>query len=158
MDEQAKKTALRTITYGLYILGASHNGEKSAACINWLTQASFAPPLVAIGVKKESGAFAMIKESRSFTISFLEAGQGGIAGAFFKPTVLEDGKLNGYAFTEASSGAPIISDALSWVEGKVVNIDETGDHAVVIGEVTDAGVHREGEGLPLKELGAFYGG
>ena len=50
MDADAKKTALRMIPYGLYVLtAAGKDGRKSAATVNWVTQASFAPPLVAVG-------------------------------------------------------------------------------------------------------------
>ena len=43
MDNDAKKTALRMIPYGLYVLtAASKDGSKlAAATVNWVTQASF---------------------------------------------------------------------------------------------------------------------
>ena len=45
MDADAKKTALRMIPYGLYVLTAENNGEIAAATVNWVTQCSFQPPL-----------------------------------------------------------------------------------------------------------------
>ena len=52
MDEAAKKTALRMIPYGMYVLTTkSQDGQDvGAATVNWLTQTSFSPPLVAVGV------------------------------------------------------------------------------------------------------------
>ncbi len=42
MDEDAKKTALRMIPYGIYVLtGRTDSGEVTAATVNWVTQASF---------------------------------------------------------------------------------------------------------------------
>ena len=38
MDAQAKKVALRAITYGLYVLTAIEGDEVGAAGVNWLTQ------------------------------------------------------------------------------------------------------------------------
>ena len=62
VDEAAKKTALRMIPYGLYVLTAQgRDGAVAAATVNWVTQASFAPPLVAVGVKVDSGAHPIIK-------------------------------------------------------------------------------------------------
>ena len=64
MDEDAKKTALRMIPYGLYVLTAEgKDGAVAAATINWVTQASFGPPLVVTGVKADSGAHAIITET-----------------------------------------------------------------------------------------------
>ncbi|MDP7346375.1 MAG: flavin reductase, partial [Anaerolineales bacterium] len=64
MDADAKKTVLRKITYGLYVLTASAGDELAAGTVNWLSQASFTPPLVMIGVKTDSGVHALIERSR----------------------------------------------------------------------------------------------
>jgi len=61
MDAQNKKTVFRMIPYGLYVLTSeSNDGRVAAATINWVTQASFEPPLLAIGVKDDSGAHEII--------------------------------------------------------------------------------------------------
>ncbi len=54
MDLEAKKKVLRSFTYGLYILTAGDGEEMAAGTVNWVTQASFAPPLIALGVKRDS--------------------------------------------------------------------------------------------------------
>ena len=58
MNEDAKKTALRMIPYGMFVLTSQSRDGKdvSAATVNWLTQTSFSPPLVDGGVKGDSGA------------------------------------------------------------------------------------------------------
>ncbi len=55
MDDAAKKTALRMIPYGIYVLTAeASDGSLAAATVNWVTQTSFDPALVAVGVKADS--------------------------------------------------------------------------------------------------------
>ena len=158
MDEAAKKTALRMIPYGLYVLGTKDGDALGAATINWLTQLSFSPPLLALGVKTDSGAFAHLKNNANFALSILGTGQKDMAFAYFKPTERDGDKLNGIQFETMESGAPIIVDAPAWVEAKVTDIVERGDHAVVVAEVTAAGVRREEAVLTLSEVGVFYGG
>src|ERR1051325_8349156 len=86
MDANAKKTALRTIPYGLFVLpGQANDGRAPAATINGVTQASFEPPLVAVGVKADSHAHAIIKESRTFALNVLGKDQKDVAYTFFKP-------------------------------------------------------------------------
>ena len=64
MDADAKKTALRMIPYGLYVLTAEgKDGKVAASTVNWVTQTAFQPPLVVVGVKADSGAHAIIKDS-----------------------------------------------------------------------------------------------
>src|ERR1700690_1770322 len=84
MDENAKKKALLMIPYGLFVLGARHGDKQTVATVNWLTQASFKPPLVVVGIKGDSTAHALVKESGIFTLSMLGAGQKSIGTAFFK--------------------------------------------------------------------------
>ena|SRR5438094_3944187 len=158
MDEQAKKTALRMIPYGLQVLGVSDGKAMDVASINWTTQVSFQPPLVVIGVKKDSKPFGILKNGRKFALSFLESGQRDLAFAFFKSVEPANGKFGDYAYETAETGCPIISDAAGWVEAEVVSIDETGDHAAVIGRVVNAGLKHEAKPLTLAEMGVNYGG
>ena len=158
MDEQAKKKALLMIPYGLFVLGAKNGGQQTVATVNWVTQASFKPPLVVVGLKKDSSVHAMVKESKIFAISMLATGQKAIAGAFFRHVEPKDGKFLDYAFEAGANGAPIIADAPAAVECRVVGFYELGDHSIAVGEVTDARAKREAEPLLMKETGWNYGG
>lgn len=156
--EAAKKTALLMIPYGLYVLAAKDGDEISAGTVNWVTQTSFKPPLVAMGVKKDSRLYTILKASGTFALSFLESGQKDIAFSFFKPTQVQGSTVNGQPFETAETGAPIITAAPAWVEGRVVGEVDAGDHSCVVGEVTNAGLRREARILTLEECGVKYGG
>jgi len=159
MDEQAKKTALRHITYGLYVIGTKiGEDDVNAFTGNWVTQASFQPPLVAIGVKKGTTSCDGILESRVFSVNVLESGQKDLAFKFFKPLKRVGNKFEDVEFYTSTTGSPILRDALSWFECRVTDVVDRGDHTLIVGEVVDAGVHREGKPLTLAETGLFYGG
>ncbi len=167
MDANAKKTALRMIPYGLYVLTAEgKDGSVAAATVNWVTQASFEPPLVAVGVKTDSHAHSAIKESSAFALNILGKDQGPMAFTFFKPAQREGNTVSGEPFHAGSTGAPILDHTPAYVECRLVGTVEKGDHSVFVGEVVDAGVKQEPQGRPdeatlwLKDLGEkiFYGG
>ncbi len=167
MDQATKKTALRAIPYGLYVMTAQHaDGKLAAATVNWVTQTAFSPPLVVVGVKADSGIYAATKETGRFALNMLGKGQQAVAFAFFKPAAVEGDKISGQAFRPGDNGAPIIDSAMATVECTVVQIVERGDHHIVIAEVTQAHVHRQPAGRPdaaileMKDLGdnVFYGG
>ncbi len=167
MDPDHKKTALRMIPYGLYVLTAeTEDGRVSAATVNWVTQASFEPPLVAVGVKADSAGHEIIKESGTFALSVLGKGHQDQAFAFFKPAEREGDQIAGHTFRQGGNGAPILDAAPAHVECRLVETVEKGDHSIFVGEVTGAGVRGEITGRPdeatliLKELGekTFYGG
>jgi flavin reductase (DIM6/NTAB) family NADH-FMN oxidoreductase RutF len=158
MDESARKTALRMIPYGLFVVTASHGPEISGACVNWVTQASFQPPLVVLGLKNDSHTLAHVKAGGAFAVNVLATGQKDLAYAFFKPTTVAGNRLSGYEFETGPTGAPLLLDAPAWWECRLADVVERGDHTVVVAEVVEAGVRREAPPLTLAELGVFYGG
>ena len=119
MAPDNKKTALRMIPYGLYVLTAQvPNGRIAAATVNWVTQVSFKPPLVVVGVKVGSGPHAVIKETGVFALNVLGKAQQAAAFAFFKPVTPEGNTIGGEPFRTAVpalrflSGLPATSSAL----------------------------------------------
>ncbi|SVC83326.1 uncharacterized protein METZ01_LOCUS336180 [marine metagenome] len=168
MDTAKKKTVLRMIPYGLYILTTETEDRRvTAATVNWVTQASFEPPLVVVGVKADSAGHSLIKESGFFALNVLGKGQNGLAFTFFKPAERDGQTLSGEPFHAGdATGAPILDNTPAYVECKLVETVEKGDHSVFVGEVVGAGVSQAPEGradeatLWLLDLGenVFYGG
>jgi flavin reductase (DIM6/NTAB) family NADH-FMN oxidoreductase RutF len=167
MDADAKKIALRMIPYGLYVLTAEgKDGKVTASTVNWVTQSAFQPPLVVVGVKADSGAHAIIKESKTFALNILGKDQKAQAFTFFKALEREGNTIGGEPFRKGTLGAPILEKAPAFVECQLVDIIEKGDHSIFVGEVKDAGVAAQLSGRPddltltLRDLGdkVFYGG
>ncbi len=167
MNADAKKTALRMIPYGIYVLTADDGkGGIAAATVNWVTQSAFAPPLVVVGVKTDSGAYKIVRDVRSFALNMLGKDQKALAFTFFRPADVGDGKISGQAYRKGATGAPLLVDAPGAVECRVKHIVEQGDHHVVVAEVVEAHVAKPPTGRPdnaileMKDLGdnVFYGG
>jgi flavin reductase (DIM6/NTAB) family NADH-FMN oxidoreductase RutF len=167
MNQDHKKMALRMIPYGLYVItSVSDKGEIAASTIDWLTQTSFTPPLIAAGIKIDSSAYKIIKQSKHFALNILTKGQQNLAVSFFKKVTLENNLINGHKFHADLTGSPILDDITTYIECKLIEIVNNGDHSVFIGEVLNASVNRKLSGRPddhtltLKDLGekVFYGG
>lgn len=159
MDLQAKKVALRKIPHGVYIVGVKQDAQLNAFTATWVTQVSFTPPLVALGIKKDSHSFEMIKQSRVFTVNLLGKDQKSVAEHFVKPATVLGEKLKDVRHRPGKTGAPVLEEALAYLECEVREIaNQQGDHAVVIGEVIEAGVHRDEPALTLMDTGWHYGG
>src|SRR5262249_23229761 len=133
MDPNAKKTALRMIPYGLFVLTAANKkGDVAAATVNWVTQVAIEPPLVVVGVKADSGGHALIKETQAFALNVLGKGQQAVAFTFFKTAELKDGKISGQAFRTGSTGSPILESTPAFVECTLEATVEKGDHSVFV--------------------------
>ena len=167
MDPNARKTTLRMIPYGLYVLTAAHaDGRVAAGTVNWVTQASFEPPLVAVGVKADSHAHALIRDTNAFALNVLGKGQQALAYTFFKPAERQGQTISGEPFRPGTTGAPILTNTAAFIECTLEATVEKGDHSLFVGRVVAVGLAKALEGraddatLWLKDLGekVFYGG
>jgi flavin reductase (DIM6/NTAB) family NADH-FMN oxidoreductase RutF len=167
MDASAKKTVLRMIPYGLFILSARNGDEHvSAGAVNWVTQSSFDPPQVVVCVRKGSYLHSVVEGAGAFALNAVGKSQEDMAVRFFKPAEVDGQTIDGYAFKLGSTGAPLLVDAPAYLECKIVGSKLAGDHTVFIGEVVDAFADLEADVRPdesilmLSDLGGdiFYGG
>ena len=167
VDTDTRKTVLRMIPYGLYVLTAQgKTGQVAAAAVNWVTQTSFKPPLVAVAVRQDSLTCALIQESGAFALNILGKGQATTAFAFFKPTVRDGMTLSGEPFHFGETGSPLLESVPGWVECRLAGSLAVGDHTIFAGEVVTSGTNQAINGRPdevtlwLRDLGSniFYGG
>jgi flavin reductase (DIM6/NTAB) family NADH-FMN oxidoreductase RutF len=158
MDEQARKKALRMIPYGLFLLTAKDGDDVASGTVNWVTQTSFKPPLVAVAIKQDSHPYAVVKAAGNFALNVLADDQKDVAQAFFGTVRPEGSKLGPVSFKAGSTGAPVINEAPAYWECKVVKVVEEGDHHIFVGEVVDAGVNSEKRAILMRDTGWNYGG
>jgi flavin reductase (DIM6/NTAB) family NADH-FMN oxidoreductase RutF len=159
MNEETKKKLLRTIPHALYILTSRANGQTAAATVSWVTQASFQPPLVAVGLKKDSHTFDVVKLAQNFVLNFLGTGQKDIAQKFFKHLETEGNHLAGEVFEESPVlKLPVFPHLAGFIECRIVGMVEKGDHVVVVAEVLEAGPGAAEGPLLLSTTGWNYGG
>lgn len=149
MDEDVKRQVLRRISYGMYVMTARADGVPVASTLTWLSQCSFHPPLVMVGVQSSSRMHEAVEKSGSLAVHVLSGGQAEIARRFFRPPDAEDGTLHGLAWQPGpATGAPILSELPAWFEAKVTDRVARGDHTVYVCEVVGAGA-KEPDFRPL---------
>jgi flavin reductase (DIM6/NTAB) family NADH-FMN oxidoreductase RutF len=160
LNQGAKKTVLRHITYGLYAITAAYGGERGVFTANWLTQVSFEPPLVALSVEHASSTLPLIRASGRFAVCPLADGQRDLAGALGRPKARAGDKFAAadLAIHESAAGVPVLADALGYVVCDLRGEMEAGDSVVLLGEVVEAVVLREGAPLEMRAAGFRHAG
>lgn len=158
MDLEAKKKALQMIGYGLYVLTAQTGNDRTAITVTWVSQASFKPPIVSVGIEKGGHTYSILEKGGTFALHILSQQQKDVAKTFFKPGQWEGTKVGGLEFKASSSGTPILQDVPAFVECKVVGSHVAGDHVVFFGEVMDAGLRCAEPALALRDTPWHYGG
>lgn len=163
MSDESIKSALKMMPYGFYSITSCTSDDANAMVANWVTQASFEPRLIALGLQKTSYTHSLIKKGGSFAVNIFaqqdsEAIMGVTKGRSKNPDKMKDAKYSQAPVT----GCPVLDGAAAFVECRVVQIvDIGGDHDIVVGEVVGGGVMKEveaGDVLTLPELGWNYAG
>ena len=127
-------------------------GKLCGLTANAIASVSLIPPLILVCVEHNADSHDCIRTAGVFSVNILADDQERIARRFAAWEV--DTKFEGLAHHVESTGAPILDDALAWVDCRVYAEYPAGDHTIFVGEVM-AGNAREG--APLRYYRGGYG-
>jgi len=133
--------ALGRVSGGLYIVTAVQGTAKSAMVASWVAQASFEPLGFTIAVAKDRAIESLMQVGDSFVLNCL--GEDGFEAPmkhFLKRFPPGADRFEGVDWKPAQCGSPILADAVSYVECKVVSRMDANDHWVIYSEALDGGV------------------
>jgi flavin reductase (DIM6/NTAB) family NADH-FMN oxidoreductase RutF len=130
--------------------------------LNWATQLGFDPKLVGISVEKEAFTHELIAAGGVFSLCIIEREDRAIVRKFTKPVEVDTAAqtLNGFPYRDGVNGAPILTQAVAYVECEVRQSVDVGGHTLFIGEVIDAGFAKAEDTpvLRMEDTRMNYGG
>jgi flavin reductase (DIM6/NTAB) family NADH-FMN oxidoreductase RutF/rubredoxin len=152
--------ALRTLSYGLYIVSSRSGDKFNGQIANTLFQVTSDPLRVIASINKENLTHAYIEESGVFTVSVLAADAPmTLIGTFGFKSGRDIDKFSSLSYRTEGAGCPVILDhTLAFLDAKVVDTVDVGTHTLFVGEVTDAGVLAEGDPMTYAYYHQVKGG
>ena len=123
--------------------------------MNSFTSLSLQPPLVLFCPAESSRTWSQLRQAGKIAINVLSAGQEAVSRAFATRNI---DRFAGLAWTLGSNGAPLLDDALGWLECTVRAEYPAGDHLVVIAAIDLMGVHHQIADPLVFFRGAYYAG
>ncbi len=156
-----RSDALRLLSNGLYVLTACLSDTIHAATVSWVSQVSFQPPLVMIALQRNSHLAHAVRKAHRYAVNILGADQQALAEKFFAHLTAPAGTqaLAGHSLRDGVAHCPLITDAMAWLECRLAaELPSPGDHSLFLGEVTGAGIRRQGAPIVLWETPWSYGG
>ncbi|BAZ79978.1 diflavin flavoprotein [Sphaerospermopsis kisseleviana CS-549] len=128
--------ALGRISGGLYIITAKKGDVSSAMLASWVSQASFKPLGFSIAVAKDRAIESLMQVGDRFVLNVLEEGNyQALMKHFLKRFSPGADRFEGVKTQPAENGAPILGDALAYMECEVVSRMDCGDHWAVYSTV-----------------------
>ncbi len=147
---------------GLFVLGSRAGDERNGMTLNWASQVSSEPKLIAVSVEHPALTHRLITDGRVFALSLLDREDRALVRKFVKPAEVdpEARTLNGVAYHDGRSGAPVLDQAVAFLDCELRQAVEVGQHTLFIGEVVDAGFQRDEETaiLRMEDTRMNYGG
>jgi flavin reductase (DIM6/NTAB) family NADH-FMN oxidoreductase RutF len=147
MDPASFTEVLRRFPLTVTVVTVGRGGAENALTVSWATPASFDPPMFLVAVDRLHYSVDFVKSTRNFAVNVLAEGQEKLAGQFARQSMQGEDKLAGVALREGQTGAPILSDAIAYLDCELAFFVEAGDHYLLVGRVVDAAVLREGRAL-----------
>ncbi len=160
--DKLRRRVLWSMPSGLYVVGSRSGARRNLMTLNWATQAAFEPKMLAISVEKTAITHQLIDEAGVFTVNLIDREDRAIVRKFVKPVEidLEAGTANGFPFHDGRTGAPILDQAMAYLECEVRQAAEVGKHTLFVGEVVDANFLKPGDTgvLRMEDTRMNYGG
>jgi flavin reductase (DIM6/NTAB) family NADH-FMN oxidoreductase RutF len=163
MTEQNIPDPLNAIPYGFYAVTSRDGEDRNVMVLNWLTQVSFEPQHIVIGLQNSAYTMGLVKKSKVFGVNLFLKEDASVIKQFTKSRKKDPEKFEKVNYTDgAVTGVPILDEAVAYLECEVVQIMDTGaGHSVVTAKVVGGGMRKEAEAadiLTLPHLGWGYGG
>jgi flavin reductase (DIM6/NTAB) family NADH-FMN oxidoreductase RutF len=147
------RSLFRELPSPVAVVTVDVGGQAAGLTVDTLVSLSLEPPLLGIALRRHAALHELLREAGSFAVSVLGAGQEHLAQHFARgiPPI---GLWTGVDIQTGELGAPLIEDALGWIECRLATEYPAGDHTFFVGDVVSArrGPARE----PLVHLRGGY--
>ncbi len=121
--------------------GAGESRLSGAMVASWVSQASFTPPGFTVAVAKDRAVEALLHVGDHFALNVLAAGrESGPMKQFLKPFAPGADRFAGLELERSPGGQPILPEALAWLEARVQQRMECGDHWLLYAQVEQGGL------------------
>ena len=131
---------------GVVVISTRAGEEFRGLTASSLVSISLEPPMVLVGLERESLTRAAILDHKAFNVSLLTRSQEFIADRFAGRAPSIDSKWTTLPHHLGANGIPLVEGCAAWLECRVVQVHAAGDHDVFVGEVQAAAT---GRGDPL---------
>jgi flavin reductase (DIM6/NTAB) family NADH-FMN oxidoreductase RutF len=128
---------------GVTVITTADGDQLHGMTANAVSSLSLDPVMVLICVDKTTFTHRVLDAGGVFTVNVLGEHQEAVSRIFAKKGEPETGTLRGQPFRLGETGAPILADCLAFLECRVDNVLDGGDHSIFLGRVVSEGVVEE---------------
>jgi flavin reductase (DIM6/NTAB) family NADH-FMN oxidoreductase RutF len=148
--------ALGRVPSGLFVLTARKDGAETGMLASWIQQCAFTPPLVTVALRQGRLLSDWLIAGATFTINVLDEDQTDMIGHFGRGFAAGEPAFAEIALLESET-APILAEALAYLDCQVMSRHAAGDHDVLICQVLSGAMINEGRPMVhIRKSAAHY--
>ncbi|KYP81764.1 flavin reductase family protein [Ferroacidibacillus organovorans] len=144
IDAQTFRASLGRFASGVTVVTTSHGEQRAGLTVSAFSSVSLEPPLILVCIDKRSSAIDQIDASQVFAVHILSEAQVDLSNRFASRS--ED-KFAGLDFEKSAFGNPKLPDALVFLDCRVSQKIDAGDHFIYVGLIEEAEVAEEKQPL-----------
>lgn len=141
---------------GVTVITSAEGDTLHGMTANAVSSLSLDPVMLLICVDKTAHSHTAIETARAFVVNILGEHQETLSRIFAKHEDSPPGTLRGQPFKKGQTGSPILTDCLAFLECRVANVLDGGDHTIFLGEVVDAAVVNQETGPLVFYRGGYH--
>lgn len=135
VDVAAFRETLAQWASGVTIVTSAHAGARAGITASSFTSVGIAPPRILVCVAKRLYTHELIAGSGSFAVNILTREQQAWGMRFAGQMPEREDRFFDMAVTTAVTGAPILPAVLGWLDCRVHQAHDGGDHTIFVGDV-----------------------
>jgi len=120
---------------GVGVITAKVDEAPIGFSVNSFTSVSLDPLLVSFYAAHTSSTWAQMKNSDSFAVNILSESQHELISTFSKKGIDRFANIDWYP--APVTGSPLLPNTAGWIDCRVTQVHDIGDHYLVVGEVLD---------------------
>ena len=134
MNENLFKEICGNYATGVTVITSFDNNTNYGFTANSFTSVSISPFLILFCLNKKANSNKALNIGNHFVVNILSSSQSNICNQFANNKLSPSERFSEVKTSSTKNDIKIISDSIGWLECKVKNIVEGGDHFVYIGE------------------------
>jgi flavin reductase (DIM6/NTAB) family NADH-FMN oxidoreductase RutF len=137
LDADSFRAVLGRFASGVTVVTArTTDGRDHGMTVSAFCSLSLSPPLVLVCVDTAAIMHGVLAQATHFGVNMLAAGQEALSRRFAVKDA--DVRFDGVGYSRGQTGAALLDDVLAYVECRLTDRHQSGDHSIFVGEVIAA--------------------
>ncbi len=137
--------ALACVPTGLYVMSSAFEGKRNGVLVRWVQQCASEPPLIGVALLKGHAIDPILRDSRRFGLSLIDANDKLVLRQFTEPRRASEDPFDCLPVETLVTGSPLIRRSIAALDCEVVrHFDLEADHELFVGQILAGRVYGTG--------------